>query len=69
MNINGRFQKVSTNPVVVGLIGTATPKKLNAANIEYIKDFYNQRGKSHRFIDDFPVAVNRSIYNGFIVFE
>lgn len=72
MNIAGRFQRVSeigANPVVVGLIGKATPDTINEKNIEHIKGFYGKSGAGHHFIEDYPVKINRSLYTGFMVIE
>lgn len=67
--IMGRFQKVSENPLVIGLLGKVNKKGLSAGNIEYIKSFYNSSGKTHRFVKDYPVKINRSLYNEFMVVE
>ena len=72
MNIAGKFHRVSEfgkTPLVIGFIGTASPEKLNAKNIDYIKGFYHASGKSHRFTADFPVARNASHYTGFMIIE
>lgn len=72
MNIAGRFQRVSKlgeNPIVVGLIGKATPETLNEANIKHIKAWHGKPNANHYFIDDYPVKHNRSLYNAFMVIQ
>lgn len=70
MNINGRFTKVNDNPVVVGFIGNVRAENLTAEQVKHIKGFYNVNpDAAYRIIDNYPVKVNQSIYNNFIIFE
>lgn len=76
MNIAGRFYKIPENQkktpdnkTVVGFIGTVTPQGLNSKNIEHIKTFYKQSGKSHIFVTHYPVTINQNHYNGFMIIE
>lgn len=65
--IAGRFHIVSRAPLVIGTIGSLWPHDLSPAHLDYIKTFYNASGRSHEFLEDWPVEVNRSLYNGFIL--
>lgn len=69
MNIAGKFHKVSENPLVIGFIGNVNAEDLNAETIEYIKTFYDVRGKNHHMTKDFKVKINQSLYNSFMVID
>lgn len=66
--IAGRFMIVSRSPVVVGFIGNIWPHDLSPAQLRYIKGFYQCVDYDHEILDNFPVSVNRSMYNGFMRF-
>jgi hypothetical protein len=67
--IAGRFHIISRSPLVVGTIGSLWPHDLSAAQLDYIKAFYNAPGRPHEFLEDWPVEVNHSLYNGFILIK
>lgn len=69
MNVAGRFHKVSESPVVIGLIGNVAAKNLRNEQIEYIKGFYGVNGKPHEITDFYPVDINQSMYNDFIIIK
>ena len=69
VNVAGRFLKVSDNPIVIGTIGNVYASELPKEQLEYIKAFCGAAGKHHKIVDDFPVSINRSMYNEFIVIE
>lgn len=67
--IAGRFMKVSENPIVIGTIGNVIASRLPNDQIEYMKAFCGAAGKGHKIVNEFPVAINRSMYNDFIIVE
>lgn len=71
MNISGRFHLIEKNEhhTVVGLLGSARAEHLTGENIKHIKGFYDSSHlEKHRILDDFPVSINRSMFNNFIEF-
>ena len=71
MQISGRFHLIEKNEhhTVVGLLGSARAEDLTGENIKHIKGFYfSSHLENHRILDDFPVSINRSMFNNFIEF-
>lgn len=67
--IAGRFMKVSENPLVIGLLGSLHARDLTPAQMAHIKAYYNASGKDHEIKKEFPVEINRSMYNDFIIIK
>lgn len=69
MNISGRFHLIERRDglTVVGLLGYVWAHDLTPAQIDYIKGFYHVSGQPHRVTDDYPVSINRSMYNNFLI--
>lgn len=67
--IAGRFLRVSENPAVVGLIGNVCAEDLTENQINHIKGFCNIKSKEFIILNDYPVKLNRGIYNNFILFK
>lgn len=67
--IAGRFLKVGENPLVIGFIGNIRAENLSEENIEYLKGFYNAKGKQHRIIQDYPQSTYKSKCNNYMIFE
>ena len=69
--IAGRFHLIekTEDHTVVGLLGNIYAEDLSPENITYIKGFYHSSHfPTHKIIYDFPVKVNRKMFNNFIVF-
>ena len=81
MNIIGKFARVSNTTyrdgsVLVAFCGNVYPHDLSAANIEYIKTFYNMSGCKHEFFCEWPesikpscTAAKKNFRNGFMLLE
>lgn len=69
MNIAGRFHLIERRDglTVVGLIGAARAELLTPDNIAHIKGFYHVSDQPHKIVDDYPVSINRSMYNNFLI--
>lgn len=79
MNISGKFARVSETTyrdgsVLVAFCGDVYPHDLSAANIDYIKTFYNMNGCKHEFFFEWPesikpsyTAAKKNFRNGFML--
>ena len=67
--VAGRFLTVSRSPLVIGCIGSLWADHLTEAQSAYILGFYGASGHTYHVTQDYPVSINRSMYNDFIVVE
>ena len=75
-SIQGRFRKVdeTENTVIVGLFKSLEYKLLDDIHITHIASFYvgdagDNTSHKTRYLPDYPVKINRSMYSGFIEIE
>ena len=71
--ISGQFHKVyeDAKKIVVGALGTMSMRKLTEAQYRYVVGFYQQNPDSTKatVISSFPVPINQSMYNDFLIIE
>lgn len=67
--VAGRFLTVSRSPLVIGCIGSLWADSLTEAQADYILAFCGASGHTFHIVRDYPVSINRSLYNDFIVVE
>lgn len=66
--IGGRFHLAAEteDAKIIGLIGNAYWHNLSPVQKSYIAAYYMLPGHELEYLPDYPVAINRSMYNGFI---
>ena len=71
--ISGRFHKVyeDAKKIVVGALGTMSMRRLTESQYRYVVGFYQQNPDLAKatVICLFPVSINQSMYNDFLIIE
>lgn len=67
--IAGRFTiaEITADYIAVGCIGSLWADDLTEAQIDHIKGFYNHSGCIHEVWGSYPVKLNHTLYNDFLI--
>ncbi len=69
VDIAGRFTIADLTPeyLAVGFIGSAWAASLTPAQLDHVRGFYGMTGKRVEVWPSYPVKLNRSYYNDFLI--